>query len=106
MVVDGMALMAAADTATNDFGAASPYPPCLVSAAHTGRGRSRTTSSVPARGMRYTSWKRTLAGGAAKIGQGGHAAHGVPSQGERACHAKRYQQLGEIVGESVDVVRV
>ena len=40
----------------------------------------------------------TLAGGAAKIGQGRHAAHGVPYQGERAGHAKRYQQPGEIVG--------
>lgn len=48
----------------------------------------------------------TLAGGAAKIGQGGHAAHGVPYQGERARNAKRYQQFGEVVGESVDPVRV
>src|SRR6516165_1346934 len=49
---------------------------------------------------------RTLAGGTAEIGQGRHAAHGVPYQGERARHAKRYQQLGEIVGESVDAARV
>ena len=49
---------------------------------------------------------RTLAGGTAEIGQGRHAAHGVPYQGERARHAKRYQQLGEIVGEAVDSVRI
>ena len=36
----GGTLMAAADIATNDFGADSPYPPCLVSAAHTGRARN------------------------------------------------------------------
>ena len=48
----------------------------------------------------------TLAGRPAKIGQGRHAAHRVPCQGERARDAKRDQQLGEVVGESVDPVRV
>src|ERR1700722_20842871 len=47
-----------------------------------------------------------MTGAAGEVGQGCHAAHGVPCEGEWAFNAKRYEQRGQIVGELLDAVSV
>ncbi len=47
-----------------------------------------------------------ITGAAGEVGQGCHAAHGVPCEGEWAFNAKRCEQRGEIVGELLDAVSV
>jgi hypothetical protein len=47
-----------------------------------------------------------ITGAAGEVGQGCHAAHGVPCEGQWAFNAKRCEQRGEIVGELLDAVGV
>src|ERR1700758_2904140 len=47
-----------------------------------------------------------MTGAAGEVGQGCHAAHGVPREGEGAFNAKRCEQRGQIVGELLDAVGV
>src|ERR1700734_1462386 len=47
-----------------------------------------------------------MTGAAGEVGQGCHAAHRVPCEGEWAFNTKRYEQRGQIVGELFDAVSV
>src|SRR6516165_11761588 len=49
---------------------------------------------------------RSLVGGATKVGQGHHAAHGMSGKGKGPRDAEGCEQVGEVGGESVDAVGV
>src|SRR5262245_28336968 len=53
-----------------------------------------------------TGLDRSSAGWATKVGQGHHAAHGMSGKGKGACDAEGCEHVGEVGGESVEVVAV